>query len=253
DAGLDAVARGSRSSYCSAIAACLNWADRNGWPGLARLVPQRRHKSRPRNFAFDGLQWAAFWRAMQAARFAGCWRPTAHPRTIDAIAVGALSALRLGELVTLRWDEVSIPNRVLWLHETKVGDRAVAISPVCAALIERQPRVCRYVWGRPDGSRVSESGVSHAYRRIIQRHGEDGLAHPQNCFHSLRHSWASMALRRGVPMEIVRRQLGHSTVHMTNRYAHLGDPTLRAHVDDVEKQILGSFSVQLCLGIHMEV
>ncbi len=41
--------------------------------------------------------------------------------------------------------------------------------------------------------------------------------------HDLRHTVASQAALNGVPLTVVARLLGHSTVRMTLRYAHVGD------------------------------
>jgi len=40
-------------------------------------------------------------------------------------------------------------------------------------------------------------------------------------FHDLRHSCASLLINMGVPLEVVRDILGHTTVKTTERYAHL--------------------------------
>lgn len=40
-------------------------------------------------------------------------------------------------------------------------------------------------------------------------------------FHDLRHSCASLLINMGVPLEVIRDILGHTTVKTTERYAHL--------------------------------
>ncbi len=39
-------------------------------------------------------------------------------------------------------------------------------------------------------------------------------------FHDMRHTYASIAVQNGVPLQTVSRMLGHQTIEMTMRYAH---------------------------------
>ena len=41
--------------------------------------------------------------------------------------------------------------------------------------------------------------------------------------HVLRHTFASHAVMRGVPLKLVSDWMGHSTITMTMRYAHLAE------------------------------
>ena len=69
-------------------------------------------------------------------------------------------------------------------------------------------------------------------RRSRPRAGGPGLR--QLRWHDLRHSFASQLASRGVPLRRIQEWLGHSTIHVTMRYAHLapsGDPGLLANLD----------------------
>src|SRR6185312_2514404 len=42
-------------------------------------------------------------------------------------------------------------------------------------------------------------------------------------FHGLRHTWASLAVMNGVPLQIIAQNLGHSNTRMVERhYGHMG-------------------------------
>jgi integrase len=47
-------------------------------------------------------------------------------------------------------------------------------------------------------------------------------------FHDLRHTCAAWLVQVGVPLTEVRDVLGHSTIKMTERYAHLAPENVRA-------------------------
>jgi len=47
-------------------------------------------------------------------------------------------------------------------------------------------------------------------------------------FRTFRHTFATRALRRGIPREVVAKMMGHSTAFITDRYMHVADDQLRA-------------------------
>ena len=55
--------------------------------------------------------------------------------------------------------------------------------------------------------------------------------------HDLRHTVASQAVARGVPLSAVARMLGHADPTMTLRYAHVGDRDLQAALERIGKAI----------------
>ena len=55
--------------------------------------------------------------------------------------------------------------------------------------------------------------------------------------HDLRHTFASQAVMSGVPVPVVSRMLGHSSVRMTLRYAHLGDRDIEEAAERVGQAI----------------
>ena len=72
----------------------------------------------------------------------------------------------------------------------------------------------------------------HLWRRARKEAGLDDVR-----LHDLRHTVASQAVARGVPLSTVARMLGHSDPKMTLRYAHVGDRDLQAAAERIGKAI----------------
>jgi integrase len=62
----------------------------------------------------------------------------------------------------------------------------------------------------------SEKGCWHAVERAAKKAGLTDVA-----WHTLRHTYASHLVMRGVPIRLVQKWLGHASVKETEKYAHL--------------------------------
>ena len=86
-----------------------------------------------------------------------------------------------------------------------------------------------------DGQRVKS--VSATFDRTVATLGFNaGIEDDRQkiCFHGLRHTFASWLVQAGVPLPEVRDLLGHSSVEMTERYAHLAPERLKRAVGRLE-------------------
>lgn len=73
--------------------------------------------------------------------------------------------------------------------------------------------------------------VSKLFDKVVTVLGfNDGVedARQRVVFHSLRHTFASWLVQRGVPLYTVAELMGHTTLEMTKRYSHLAPDTMRA-------------------------
>ena len=86
-----------------------------------------------------------------------------------------------------------------------------------------------YVFPARDGGQ--RRWVSDTFERVVEALGfNDGIedARQRVVFHSLRHTFASWLVQRGVPLYTVAELMGHTTLEMTKRYSHLAPDTMRA-------------------------
>lgn len=128
----------------------------------------------------------------------------------DAVRLAALTGLRRSELLRLQPSDVR--NGALLLDaRTKSGRPRLVPLPPEALRIAR----ARLPW-TIDPWRL-RSGFEAARKAA-------GLPHAR--FHDLRHTYASWLVQSGQSMKAVKDLLGHSTMAMTDRYAHLAAPHL---------------------------
>jgi integrase len=67
-------------------------------------------------------------------------------------------------------------------------------------------------------------------------------------FHVLRHTFASHLVMRGVPMKAVQELLGHSSIDMTMRYAHLSPNVRREAVAALDRTDTAAARSATCSG-----
>ena len=88
-----------------------------------------------------------------------------------------------------------------------------------------------YVFHKKRGVVFSENYISKKFKQGCRLAGVSEKIH----FHSLRHSFASNLVQRGVPIYTLQKLLGHSSVTTTEIYSHLSLDGLRDAVNVLNK------------------
>ncbi|MCH7476280.1 MAG: site-specific integrase, partial [Gemmatimonadetes bacterium] len=140
-----------------------------------------------------------------------------YPLVIMALTTGA----RRGELMALTWGDIDFRRGLVVFRMTKNGEpRTIKMSATARATLKaietRTPTPAARVFRNRTGGRVSKSGIAYAWEKATKAANLDGFR-----FHDLRHSAASFMVQAGVPLNTVRVVLGHKSLTMTLRYAHL--------------------------------
>lgn len=138
-----------------------------------------------------------------------------HPNPeFYAIVVLALeTAMRQGEILSLRWENISWSKRTALLPITKNNDiREVPLSRKAYDIFD-----C-FLVKRPDGQifGYTSSGIKSSWRYFIQNLGIKDLH-----FHDLRGCCISSLLERGLNTIEVATISGHRSMAMLKRYSHL--------------------------------
>jgi integrase len=148
-----------------------------------------------------------------------------------AVLVSLNTGLRRGELLALHWADVGRGQlRVAAAHAKGRRMRTVPLNAEARTVLERwaqarRPGEAVFVdrAGRPLRS------VRRAWLGVLAR-----AAIADFRWHDLRHHFASRLVMAGVPLNTVRELLGHRSLAMTLRYAHLAEDHLRQAVDRLE-------------------
>lgn len=167
-------------------------------------------------------------------------------RLYPALYLILTTGLRRGEVCGLRWEDVDLQGwtltvrgnrttlggRVLEsLPKTERALRTVYLSPDTVAVLrdwkalqeEERRRAGEaweetgYVFTNPLGLPIHPDTLNRVLWRVCDRAGL-----PRLRVHDLRHTHATLLLRRGVPVEVVSEKLGHSTPAFTlSQYRHV--------------------------------
>ena len=150
----------------------------------------------------------------------------------DIVRLLLLTGCRKGEILRLRREEVKGDR--IELADSKTGPKTVLLNVPARDILERRMAQGNGPWVFPsvnDPSRPRCRGLPLWYRVRSKASIEDVR------LHDLRHTVASQAAMNGVPLPVVARLLGHANVHMTMRYAHVGDREVEAAAERVGQAI----------------
>jgi len=137
------------------------------------------------------------------------------------------AGLRLGEALALRVKDVDLDaGTIAVLHGKGDKRRIVGLDPQAGAVVEAwadrrrelgigatAPLFCT-ISGDTRGGPLSGAYVREALKLLARKAGIEKRVHP----HGLRHTHASELAREGVPVHVIRRQLGHYSLETTARY-----------------------------------
>jgi integrase len=150
-----------------------------------------------------------------------------------ALATGA----RRGELLTLRWPDVDLKRGTLTFHETKNGERrTVPLTGQAFTLMQQHAKVRRLntVLVFPNSTGGRALNIRAAWEGAVKRAGIADFH-----FHDLRHTFASYLAMNGASLLEIAEVLGHKTLAMVKRYAHLCEAHTRGVVERMTRAVFG--------------
>jgi len=153
------------------------------------------------------------------------------PGIVPIVLAALLSGMRQAEIVTLAKDAVDLSAGMITLTTTKANRvRRVYVNADLAEVLRGAMAGSPgpFVFANAKGEPYTCDGVRCLFRRAVKDAGLDDFR-----FHDLRHTTATRLRRGGAGLDTVADVLGHSTLTMARRYAHLGSADLRAAMDSL--------------------
>src|SRR6266480_1934991 len=154
---------------------------------------------------------------------ASCIAP--HIRALVTIALH--SGMRSGEILNLRWHDLDFAAGFILVRDSKNGEsRQVPTDATLSALFRAYPHrpSTDLVFSSSSGGHIVD--VRTGFLNSGKRAGITDLH-----FHDLRHTFASQFVMAGGDFYILKEILGHKSITMTQRYAHLS-PTYKIKAID---------------------
>ena len=146
----------------------------------------------------------------------------------DFFTAAFYTGLRLGELINMKWDWIDLVQNQITIKCSKdfmtksKKERIVPMSSKVRSIIISRSSFAihnpnEFVFYHTRGKKLYPESISKQFKKIVRKSNLDDKIH----FHTLRHSFASMLVQRGVSLYVVKELLGHEDLSTTQIYSHL--------------------------------
>ena len=172
-------------------------------------------------------------------RFLNACQASSNKQLYLCVILALSTGMRQGELMGLKWPDVNLKDGFLILHETKNGERRrVPLAGHGLQLLREHAKVRRL-----DTDLLFPSPAKPSQPIDLRAPFEKALESAEiNDFHwhDLRHCTASYLAMNGASLAEIAEVLGHKTLAMVKRYAHLSDGHVSNVVASMNAKIFGS-------------
>lgn len=168
----------------------------------------------PRDRTLSATELAALARALDDAE-------AKRPAAVAAIRLAALTGLRIGEILGIRWEHVDIETGRLVLPETKTGRRIADMPPPALVVIESLPRFNQWMFTTGRGP------CTYRYIRCVFSEVCTAAGLCDVRLHDLRRSYMTQAAAIGANAFIVRDLLGHKSTAQADAYVRAAGSPIR--------------------------
>ncbi|MCU0592075.1 MAG: site-specific integrase [Desulfobacterales bacterium] len=139
------------------------------------------------------------------------------PHLRPVVETAILTGMRRGEILSLKWDQIR--SGFIYLEKTKTNEaRQIPVSDALEAVFKdiRRKEGLKYEYVFSYQGKPIADNIKHSFNSAVKKAGIVDFH-----FHDLRHTFASQVLLHGGTLKDVQELLGHKSLAMTLRYAHL--------------------------------
>ncbi len=158
----------------------------------------------------------------------------------DMALISLHCGLRAGEIFNLKAQDLDFDNELINISdpknkETRKAYMTRAVKKILSNRVPESP--AEYIFkDKRNGGRII--AISASYKKAVNRLGfNKGISDPRHMvtFHTLRHTFASWLALQSESLLTIKELLGHKTLAMTTRYAHLTPEHKRLATLNLEK------------------
>lgn len=153
----------------------------------------------------------------------------------DIVIFAVQTGLRQMEIITLTWSQINFKDGLLILDNREQITKSKKIRTIPLTLTALQILTKRQITGKTEliftnkGKMYNQNQLSRYFKQHVIKAGINDKLN----FHSLRHTFASWLIQKGISIFIVSKLLGHSDIKTTIIYSHLRAEDLRNSINSL--------------------
>lgn len=187
------------------------------------------------------------------------------------LKVGLETGMRIGEILGLTWEDVDFDRNLIHVRKTlchitqkgssyfsfhppktKAGIRTIPMSANVKEALLQQRKITMENYSKfppmagfedltfPSNVNrpMTDDGIDKSLRLLIERINRDGIPFDIFSSHSLRHTFATNCIEKGMNPKVLQKILGHSTLQMTmDLYCHVREENVYREMASVMKMV----------------
>jgi integrase len=177
------------------------------------------------------------------ARYKKEYKELEDPKLHDIALISLHTGARASEIFNLKTQDINFNSELITLRDTKNKEtRHAPLTDKVKTMLQRRisSGTNEYIFTDDKGRKIGE--VSNAFEMVVNRLKFNGGITDKRqklVFHSLRHTFASWLAMQGTPIYTIAQLMGHKSITMSERYAHLSPDHKKEAVKNMEIALNG--------------